>query len=319
MKKTVLITGGAGFLGSHLCDKFLQEGYRVICMDNLITGKIENIEHHFGNPDFQFLYYDVTNYIHVPGNLDYILHFASPASPVDYLKYPIQTLKVGSLGTHKVLGLAKAKKARVLVASTSEVYGDPLVHPQNEEYWGNVNPIGLRGVYDEAKRFLEAMTMAYHRYHGVETRIARIFNTYGPRMRLDDGRALPQFVGQALRGEDLTVYGDGSQTRSFCYVSDLIEGIYRLLLSDEVLPVNLGNPEEITILEFAKEILKYIDTPSKIVFKELPADDPKIRQPDITKAQKILNWSPKVSRSEGLQLTIEYFKKHIHGNSIHAV
>jgi dTDP-glucose 4,6-dehydratase len=319
MKKTVLITGGAGFLGSHLCDKFLQEGYRVICMDNLITGKIENIEHHFGNPDFQFLHYDVTNYIHVPGNLDYILHFASPASPVDYLKYPIQTLKVGSLGTHKVLGLAKAKKARVLVASTSEVYGDPLVHPQNEEYWGNVNPIGLRGVYDEAKRFLEAMTMAYHRYHGVETRIARIFNTYGPRMRLDDGRALPQFVGQALRGEDLTVYGDGSQTRSFCYVSDLIEGIYRLLLSDEVLPVNLGNPEEITILEFAKEILKYIDTPSKIVFKELPADDPKIRQPDITKAQKILNWSPKVSRSEGLQLTIEYFKKHIHGNSIHAV
>jgi len=319
MKKTVLITGGAGFLGSHLCDKFLQEGYRVICMDNLITGKIENIEHHFGNPDFQFLYYDVTNYIHVPGNLDYILHFASPASPVDYLKYPIQTLKVGSLGTHKVLGLAKAKKARVLVASTSEVYGDPLVHPQNEEYWGNVNPIGLRGVYDEAKRFLEAMTMAYHRYHGVETRIARIFNTYGPRMRLDDGRALPQFVGQALRGEDLTVYGDGSQTRSFCYVSDLIEGIYRLLLSDEVLPVNLGNPEEITILEFAKEILKYIDTPSKIVFKELPVDDPKIRQPDITKAQKILNWTPKVSRSEGLQLTIEYFKKHIHGNSVHAV
>jgi dTDP-glucose 4,6-dehydratase len=319
MKKTVLITGGAGFLGSHLCDKFLQEGYRVICMDNLITGKIENIEHHFGNPDFQFLYYDVTNYIHVPGNLDYILHFASPASPVDYLKYPIQTLKVGSLGTHKVLGLAKAKKARVLVASTSEVYGDPLVHPQNEEYWGNVNPIGLRGVYDEAKRFLEAMTMAYHRYHGVETRIARIFNTYGPRMRLDDGRALPQFVGQALRGEDLTVYGDGSQTRSFCYVSDLIEGIYRLLLSDEVLPVNLGNPEEITILEFAKEILKYIDTPSKIVFKELPVDDPKIRQPDITKAKKILNWTPKVSRSEGLQLTIEYFKKHIHGNSVHAV
>jgi dTDP-glucose 4,6-dehydratase len=319
MKKTVLITGGAGFLGSHLCDKFLQEGYRVICMDNLITGKIENIEHHFGNPDFQFLYYDVTNYIHVPGNLDYILHFASPASPVDYLKYPIQTLKVGSLGTHKVLGLAKAKKARVLVASTSEVYGDPLVHPQNEEYWGNVNPIGLRGVYDEAKRFLEAMTMAYHRYHGVETRIARIFNTYGPRMRLDDGRALPQFVGQALRGEDLTVYGDGSQTRSFCYVSDLIEGIYRLLLSDEVLPVNLGNPEEITILEFAKEILKYIDTPSKIVFKELPVDDPKIRQPDITKAQKILNWTPKVSRSEGLQLTIEYFKKHIHGNSVHSV
>ena len=319
MKKTVLITGGAGFLGSHLCDKFLQEGYRVICMDNLITGKIENIEHHFGNPDFQFLYYDVTNYIHVPGNLDYILHFASPASPVDYLKYPIQTLKVGSLGTHKVLGLAKAKKARVLVASTSEVYGDPLVHPQNEEYWGNVNPIGLRGVYDEAKRFLEAMTMAYHRYHGVETRIARIFNTYGPRMRLDDGRALPQFVGQALRGEDLTVYGDGSQTRSFCYVSDLIEGIYRLLLSDEVLPVNLGTPEEITILEFAKEILKYIDTPSKIVFKELPVDDPKIRQPDITKAQKILNWTPKVSRSEGLQLTIEYFKKHIHGNSVHSV
>lgn len=314
MKKTVLITGGAGFLGSHLCDKFLSEGYKVICMDNLITGKTENIEHHFGNPDFQFIYYDVTNYIHVPGNLDYILHFASPASPVDYLKLPIQTLKVGSLGTHKVLGLAKAKKARVLVASTSEVYGDPLVHPQNEEYWGNVNPIGLRGVYDEAKRFQEAMTMAYHRYHGVETRIVRIFNTYGPRMRLDDGRALPQFVGQALRGEDLTVYGDGSQTRSFCYVSDLIEGIYRLLLSDEVYPVNIGNPEEITILDFAKEVLKYIDTPSKIVFKELPADDPKIRQPDITKAKKILNWEPKVSRSEGLKLTIDFFKSKIHGS-----
>lgn len=315
MKKTVLITGGAGFLGSHLCDKFIEEGYKVICMDNLITGKVENIEHHFGNPDFQFIYYDVTNYIHVPGNLDYILHFASPASPVDYLKYPIQTLKVGSLGTHKVLGLAKAKKARVLVASTSEVYGDPLVHPQNEDYWGNVNPIGLRGVYDEAKRFQEAMTMAYHRYHGVETRIVRIFNTYGPRMRLDDGRALPQFVGQALRGEDLTVYGDGSQTRSFCYVSDLIEGIYRLLLSDEVYPVNIGNPEEITILDFAKEVLKYIDTPSKIVFKELPADDPKIRQPDISKAKKILNWEPKVSRSEGLKLTIEYFKTKIHAST----
>lgn len=314
MKKTVLITGGAGFLGSHLCDKFIQEGYKVICMDNLITGKTENIEHHFGNPDFQFIYYDVTNYIHVPGSLDYILHFASPASPVDYLKLPIQTLKVGSLGTHKVLGLAKAKKARVLVASTSEVYGDPLIHPQNEDYWGNVNPIGLRGVYDEAKRFQEAMTMAYHRYHGIETRIVRIFNTYGPRMRLDDGRALPQFVGQALRGEDLTVYGDGSQTRSFCYVSDLIEGIYRLLLSDEVLPVNIGNPEEITILDFAKEVLKYIDTPSKIVFKELPADDPKIRQPDITKAKKLLNWEPKVSRSEGLKLTIEYFKSKLYGN-----
>lgn len=314
MKKTVLITGGAGFLGSHLCDKFIQEGYRVICMDNLITGKTENIEHHFGNPDFQFIHYDVTNYIHVPGNLDYILHFASPASPVDYLKLPIQTLKVGSLGTHKVLGLAKAKKARVLVASTSEVYGDPLIHPQNEDYWGNVNPIGLRGVYDEAKRFQEAMTMAYHRYHGVETRIVRIFNTYGPRMRLDDGRALPQFVGQALRGEDLTVYGDGSQTRSFCYVSDLIEGIYRLLLSDEVLPVNIGNPEEITILDFAKEVLKYIDTPSKIVFKELPADDPKIRQPDISKAKKLLNWEPKVSRSEGLKLTIEFFKSKVYGN-----
>ncbi len=314
MKKSVLITGGAGFLGSHLCDKFIKEGYKVICMDNLITGKTENIEHHFGNPDFQFIQYDVTNYIHVPGNLDYILHFASPASPVDYLKLPIQTLKVGSLGTHKVLGLAKAKKARVLVASTSEVYGDPLIHPQNEEYWGNVNPIGFRGVYDEAKRFQEAMTMAYHRYHGVETRIVRIFNTYGPRMRLDDGRALPQFVGQALRGEDLTVYGDGSQTRSFCYVSDLIEGIYRLLLSDEVYPVNIGNPEEITILDFAKEVLKYIDTPSKIVFKELPADDPKIRQPDITKAKKILNWEPKVSRSEGLKLTIDFFKSTIHGN-----
>ncbi len=318
MKKTVLITGGAGFLGSHLCDKFIQEGFRVICMDNLITGKMENIEHHIGNPDFQFIYYDVTNYIHVPGNLDYILHFASPASPADYLKLPIQTLKVGSLGTHKVLGLAKAKKARVLVASTSEIYGDPLVHPQNEDYWGNVNPIGIRGVYDEAKRFQEAMTMAYHRYHGVETRIVRIFNTYGPRMRLDDGRALPQFVGQALRGEDLTVYGDGSQTRSFCYVSDLIEGIYRLLFSNEVLPVNIGNPEEITILDFAKEVLKNIDTPSKIVFKELPADDPKIRQPDITKAKQILNWEPKVSRSEGLRLTIEYFKSQIHGNKNYA-
>lgn len=309
MKETVLITGGAGFLGSHLCDRFISEGFRVIAMDNLITGKVENIEHLFGNPDFQFVQYDVTNYVHVPGPLHYILHFASPASPVDYLKYPIQTLKVGSLGTHKILGLAKSKKARVLVASTSEVYGDPLIHPQTEDYWGNVNPVGLRGVYDEAKRFQEAMTMAYHRYHGVETRIVRIFNTYGPRMRLDDGRALPQFVGQALRGEDLTVYGDGSQTRSFCYVSDLIDGIFRLLFSNEVFPVNIGNPQEISILDFANEVLKHFPgSTSKIVFKELPADDPKIRRPDITKAKQILGWEPKISRQEGLKLTIDYFK-----------
>ncbi|HOJ38148.1 MAG TPA: SDR family oxidoreductase [Ignavibacteriales bacterium] len=311
MKKVAVITGGAGFLGSHLCDKLLAEGMKVIAIDNLLTGNIENIEHLFGNPDFTFIKHDVTNYIHVPGQVDYILHFASPASPIDYLKLPIQTLKVGSLGTHKALGLAKEKKARFLLASTSEVYGDPIVHPQTEDYWGNVNPIGPRGVYDEAKRFAEAMTMAYHRYHGVETRIVRIFNTYGPRMRLDDGRVLPAFVGQALRGEDLTVFGDGSQTRSFCYVSDLVDGIYRLLLSDEVEPVNIGNPDEITIKEFAEEVLKNINTKSKIVYHPLPEDDPKVRRPDITKAKKVLGWEPKVGRAEGLKITIEFFKKKL--------
>lgn len=309
MAKTILITGAAGFLGSHLCDRFIAEGYNVIAMDNLLTGNIRNIEHLFGNDQFKFIKHDVTEYTHVSGDLDYILHFASPASPKDYLKLPIQTLKVGSLGTHKILGLARAKKARVLIASTSEVYGDPQIHPQQEDYWGNVNPIGYRGVYDEAKRFMEAMTMAYHRYHGVETRIIRIFNTYGPRMRLDDGRALPAFVGQALRGEDLTVYGDGSQTRSFCYVSDLVEGIYRLLLSDTSDPVNIGNPSEITILQFAEEVLKHIDTKSKIIFEPLPEDDPKVRQPDITKARAILGWEPKVGREEGLKKTIDYFRK----------
>lgn len=309
--KRVLITGGAGFLGSHLCDRMIKEGMQVICMDNLLTGNIENIEHLFGNENFTFVKHDVTNYIHVPGKVDYILHFASPASPIDYLKLPIQTLKVGSLGTHKVLGLAKEKKARILIASTSEVYGDPAVHPQKEDYWGNVNPIGPRGVYDEAKRFAEAITMAYHRYHGVETRIVRIFNTYGPRMRLDDGRALPAFVGQALRGEDLTVFGDGSQTRSFTYVSDLVEGIYRLLMSDETEPVNIGNPQEITIKQFAEEVLKNIETKSKIVYKELPEDDPKVRKPDISKAKAILGWEPKVDRAEGLKITIDYFKKKV--------
>jgi dTDP-glucose 4,6-dehydratase len=308
MAGTVLVTGAAGFLGSHLCDRFIHEGYKVIGMDNLLTGNIRNIEHLFGNDQFQFVKHDVSEYTHVSGDLDYILHFASPASPKDYLKLPIQTLKVGSLGTHKILGLARAKKARVLIASTSEVYGDPLVHPQQENYWGNVNPIGYRGVYDEAKRFMEAMTMAYHRYHGVETRIIRIFNTYGPRMRLDDGRALPAFVGQALRGEDLTVYGDGSQTRSFCYVSDLVEGIYRLLLSDTSEPVNIGNPSEITILQFAQEVLKHIDTKSKIIFEPLPEDDPKVRQPDITRAREILGWEPKVDRQDGLKKTIDYFR-----------
>lgn len=308
MAGTVLVTGAAGFLGSHLCDRFIHEGYKVIGMDNLLTGNIRNIEHLFGNDQFQFVKHDVSEYTHVSGDLDYILHFASPASPKDYLKLPIQTLKVGSLGTHKILGLARAKKARVLIASTSEVYGDPLVHPQQENYWGNVNPIGYRGVYDEAKRFMEAMTMAYHRYHGVETRIIRIFNTYGPRMRLDDGRALPAFVGQALRGEDLTVYGDGSQTRSFCYVSDLVEGIYRLLLSDTAEPVNIGNPSEITILQFAQEVLKHIDTKSKIIFEPLPEDDPKVRQPDITRAREILGWEPKVDRLDGLKKTIDYFR-----------
>lgn len=306
--KKVLITGGAGFLGSHLCDRFVKEGYHVIAMDNLITGRLENIEHLFKLENFEFYNHDVSKFIHVPGNLDYILHFASPASPIDYLKIPIQTLKVGSLGIHNCLGLAKAKNARVLIASTSEVYGDPLVHPQTEDYWGNVNPIGPRGVYDEAKRFQEAMTMAYHRFHGVETRIVRIFNTYGPRMRLNDGRVLPAFIGQALRGEDLTVFGDGSQTRSFCYVDDLVEGIYRLLMSDYVEPVNIGNPDEISIKDFAEEIVKLTGTDQKVVYKDLPKDDPKQRQPEISRAKSILNWEPKVSRAEGLKITYEYFK-----------
>lgn len=306
--KRVLITGGAGFLGSHLCDRFLKEGYHVIAMDNLITGNLANIEHLFKLKEFEFYHHDVSKFVHVPGELDYILHFASPASPIDYLKLPIQTLKVGSLGTHNLLGLAKSKKARFLIASTSEVYGDPLVHPQNEDYWGNVNPIGPRGVYDEAKRFQEAITMAYHTYHGLETRIVRIFNTYGPRMRLDDGRVLPAFIGQALRGEDLTAFGDGSQTRSFCYVSDLVEGIYRLLLSDYPNPVNIGNPGEITINQFAEEIIALTGAKTKIIYKPLPKDDPKQRQPDITRAREILNWEPKVNRAEGLKLTLDYFK-----------
>lgn len=308
MQKRVLITGGAGFLGSHLCERFLAEGYQVIAMDNLITGDLKNIEHLFKLKDFEFYHHDVTKYIHISGKLDYILHFASPASPIDYLKIPIQTLKVGAMGTHNCLGLAKAKGARILVASTSEVYGDPLVHPQTEEYWGNVNPVGPRGVYDEAKRYMESITMAYHTFHGVDTRIVRIFNTYGPRMRLNDGRALPAFIGQALRGEDLTVFGDGSQTRSFCYVDDLIEGIYRLLLSDYELPMNIGNPSEISLLDFAKEVLELTGNQVKIVFKPLPADDPKQRQPDITKAMNILGWEPKVGRREGLQKTYGYFK-----------
>jgi len=306
--KKVLITGGAGFLGSHLCDRFIKEGFYVIAMDNLITGDMKNIEHLMPIPEFEFYHHDVSKYIHIPGDLDYILHFASPASPIDYLKIPIPTLKVGSLGTHNCLGLALAKGARMLIASTSEVYGDPMVHPQNEDYWGNVNPIGPRGVYDEAKRFQEAMTMAYHTYHAVETRIVRIFNTYGPRMRLNDGRALPAFIGQALRGEDITVFGDGSQTRSFCYVDDLVEGIYRLLMSDYVYPVNIGNPDEISILDFAKEIIKLTGTDQKIVFKELPKDDPKQRKPDITRAKEILNWEPKISRQEGLKITYNYFR-----------
>jgi len=307
-KKRVLITGGAGFLGSHLCDRFIKEGFHVIAMDNLITGDLRNIEHLFKLPDFEFYHHDVSKFVHVPGTLDFILHFASPASPIDYLKIPIQTLKVGSLGTHNLLGLAKAKQARMLIASTSEVYGDPSVHPQPEEYWGNVNPIGPRGVYDEAKRFQEAITMAYHTFHHLETRIVRIFNTYGPRMRLNDGRALPAFIGQALRGEDITVFGDGSQTRSFCYVDDLVEGIYRLLMSDYAYPVNIGNPQEITIKQFAEEIINLTGTTQKIVYKPLPTDDPKQRRPDISKAQEMLGWEPKVARSEGLKITYEYFK-----------
>ena len=307
-KERVLITGAAGFLGSHLCERFLKEGYHVIGMDNLITGDLRNIEHLFPQAHFEFHNHDVSQFVHVAGDLKYILHFASPASPIDYLKIPIQTLKVGSLGTHNLLGLAMAKKARILVASTSEVYGDPTVHPQTEEYWGNVNPVGPRGVYDEAKRFQEAITMAYHTFHGLETRIVRIFNTYGPRMRLNDGRVLPAFMGQALRGEDLTVFGDGSQTRSFCYVDDLVEGIYRLLLSDCADPVNVGNPHEITIGQFAEEIIKLTGTDQKVIYKPLPTDDPKQRQPDITKAKAILNWGPNVERAEGLRITWEYFK-----------
>ena len=314
--KRILITGAAGFLGSHLCDRFIKEGYMVVGMDNLLTGNIRNIEHLFPLEQFSFYHHDVSKYVHVPGKIDYILHFASPASPIDYLKMPIQTLKVSSLGTHNLLGLAKAKNARILVASTSEVYGDPLVHPQQEEYWGNVNPIGPRGVYDEAKRFMESMTMAYHNFHGVETRIIRIFNTYGPRMRLDDGRALPTFMSQALKGEDITVFGDGSQTRSFCYVDDLVEGIYRLLLSDYHLPVNIGNPAEITLQQFAEEVQSLIGTGSKIIYEPLPQDDPKQRQPDISKAKALLGWSPKVARSEGLQKTLAYFKEYLKGKEL---
>lgn len=308
MAKRVLITGAAGFIGSHLCDRFIAEGYRVVAMDNLITGDLKNIEHLFGKERFEFYHHDVTTFVYVPGQLDYILHFASPASPIDYLKIPIQTLKVGSLGTHNLLGLAKEKKARILIASTSEVYGDPLVHPQSEEYFGNVNAIGPRGVYDEAKRFQESITMAYHRFHGLETRIARIFNTYGPRMRLNDGRVIPAFIGQALRGEDLTVFGDGHQTRSFCYVDDQIEGLYRLLLSDYSLPVNIGNPDEISILDFAEEIIKLTGTDQKIVFKPLPTDDPLQRQPDIARAREVLGWEPKVGRATGMAKTYDYFK-----------
>lgn len=306
--KRVLITGAAGFLGSHLCDRFIAEGYKVVAMDNLITGNIKNLEHLFALENFEFFNHDVSQHVHVPGELDYILHFASPASPIDYLKIPIQTLKVSSLGTHNLLGLAKAKGAKILVASTSEVYGDPLVHPQTEDYWGNVNPIGPRGVYDEAKRFQEAITMAYHTFHQLEIGIVRIFNTYGPRMRLNDGRVLPAFIGQALRGEDLTVFGDGSQTRSFCYVDDLIEGIFRLLQSDYAQPVNIGNPDEITIGEFAEEIIRLTGTKQKVIYKDLPQDDPMQRQPDISKAREILNWEPKVNRAEGLKITYEYFK-----------
>lgn len=306
--KRVLIAGGAGFLGSHLCDRFLGEGYKVICMDNLITGSENNIKHLLNNENFEFINHDICEFINIEGELDYILNFASPASPIDYLKIPIETLKVGSIGVHNLLGLAKSKNARILIASTSEVYGDPKESPQTEEYWGNVNPIGPRSVYDEAKRFQEAITMAYHTHYGLEVRIVRIFNTYGPRMRLDDGRALPAFIGQAMRGEDITVFGDGSQTRSFCYVDDLIEGIYRLLFSEYSLPVNIGNPDEITIKEFAEEVIKLTGTNQKIVYKDLPTDDPKQRKPDISKARDILKWEPKIGRAEGLRITYEYFK-----------
>lgn len=307
----VLITGGAGFLGSHLCDKFIESGDEVICMDNFITGSPDNIAHLFGNKRFKLIEHDVTEYIYVEGKVDYILHFASPASPIDYLKLPIQTLKVGSLGTHKTLGLAKAKNARFLIASTSEVYGDPLIHPQQEDYWGNVNPVGYRGVYDEAKRFAEAMTMAYHRYHNVDTRIVRIFNTYGPRMRIEDGRAIPNFINQALKNEPVTVYGDGSQTRSVCYVDDLVEGIYKLLMSDEIYPVNIGNPDEITMLDLAREIIELTNSESIINFEDLPSDDPKVRKPDTTRANQLLNWSAKVDRKEGLNKTIADFRKRL--------
>ena len=307
-KQKVVVTGGAGFLGSHLCDKLLYEGFEVVCIDNLITGNTDNIAHLSGNEYFSFVKHDVTNYIFLPGKVDFILHFASPASPVDYLQLPIQTLKVGSLGTHKALGLAKEKNARFLLASTSEVYGDPTVHPQNENYWGNVNPIGPRGVYDEAKRFAEAITMAYQRYHGLETRIVRIFNTYGPRMRKNDGRALPNFIQQALTGKPITIYGDGKQTRSFCYISDQVEGLFKLLLSEENEPVNIGNPEEISVQSIAEEIVKLTGSKSEIVYKDLPVDDPKVRQPDISKAKQKLGWEPKVSREDGLQKTIDYFK-----------
>ncbi|MCW3127915.1 MAG: NAD-dependent dehydratase [Bacteroidetes bacterium] len=307
-RKRILITGAAGFLGSHLCDRFIKEDYHVVAMDNLITGDLRNIQHLFKLENFEFYHHDVSKFVFVPGEVDYILHFASPASPIDYLKIPIQTLKVGAMGTHNLLGLARVKKARILVASTSEVYGDPTVHPQTEEYWGNVNPVGPRGVYDEAKRYMEAITMAYHTYHGLETRIIRIFNTYGPRMRLNDGRVLPAFIGQALRGEDLTMFGDGSQTRSFCYVADLVEGIYRLLLSDYTQPMNIGNPEEITIKEFGEEIIKLTNSSQKLISLELPKDDPKQRKPDITKAREILGWEPKVKRAEGLKITYDYFK-----------
>jgi dTDP-glucose 4,6-dehydratase len=310
-KKRVVITGGAGFLGSHLCDRFLAEGWEVICMDNLITGDLRNIEHVTGRPDFHFYHQDVTEFIHVPGRVDAVMHFASPASPIDYLELPIQTLKVGAMGTHKALGLAREKNARFLLASTSECYGDPLVHPQKEDYWGNVNPVGPRGVYDEAKRFAEAMTMAYHRYHKVQTRIVRIFNTYGPRMRLNDGRALPAFMSQALKGEDVTVFGDGTQTRSFCYVDDLVDGIYRLLHSDEVYPTNIGNPGEMTIQQFAERVIKLTGSKSKIVNKPLPVDDPKVRQPDISKARRILGWEPRYDLDTGLAKTLDYFRSRI--------